>query len=243
MVVNMPQISDVPPEEQAAYMEREAVRQRQYENLSLIIPVVEVATEEPPTEEERSDELTLRLDWIDDYGPPLNEHASVVAEEHVGSGVEVSIVNKEEEQEIEDRVEREGGDSGVVQISLAWDDYNDLDLHVFCPSGERIYFNNRKSECGGELDVDMNVRPVSAQPVENVVWRSNAPLGSYKVGVHFYKHHRKKRSKRTTKYTLLVSTHGRTKAYKGSIKYGSAMQMVTSYTLAELEKERPVSDS
>jgi len=161
----------------------------------------------------------------------------VVAEEHVGSGVEVSTVNKEEEAEIEGRVEREGGDSGIVQISLAWDDYNDLDLHVFCPSDERIYFNNKKSECKGVLDVDMNVRPVSRKPVENVVWKSDAPLGSYKVGVHFYKHHRKKRTKRTTTYTLLVSTHGRTKTYKGRIKYGTAMQMVTSFTLAELEKK------
>ena len=83
----------------------------------------------------------------------------------------------------------------------------------------------------------MNVRPVSRKPVENVVWKSDAPLGSYKVGVHFYKHHRKKRTKRTTTYTLLVSTHGRTKTYKGRIKYGTAMQMVTSFTLAELEKK------
>ena len=237
MVVNMPQISDVPAEEQAAYQQREANRQRLYEDLGLVIPIGETASDEPPTEEERSDELVLRLDWIDDYGPPLHEHATVVAEEHVGSGVEVSTVNKEEEAEIEGRVEREGGDSGIVQISLAWDDYNDLDLHVFCPSDERIYFNNKKSECKGVLDVDMNVRPVSRKPVENVVWKSDAPLGSYKVGVHFYKHHRKKRTKRTTKYTLLVSTHGRTKTYKGRIKYGTAMQMVTSFTLAELEKK------
>ena len=236
MVINMPQLTDVPLEEQVAYEERENKRQRRYEALDLVIPVAQHESEDPPTEEEHADELTLRLDWIDDYGPPLDEHAAVVAEEHVGIGIEVSTNDKEEETEIEGRVEREGGDSGVVQISLAWDDYNDLDLHVFCPSEERLYFNNRKSACGGVLDVDMNVRPVSAQPVENVVWQAGAPLGTYKVGVHFYKHHRKKRSKRTTNYTLLVSTHGRTKTYKGKIKYGTAMQMVTSFTLAELEK-------
>ena len=236
LVVNRPQVADLPPEEQAAYEERQEERQHQYETLELTIPITTEASEAPPSEDEREDELNLRLDWIDEYGPPLGEHATVVAEEDVGSGVEVSETSQEDEAVIKARIEREGGDSGTVQISLAWDDYNDLDLHVFCPSGERIYFNSRKSGCGGVLDVDMNVRPVSDEPVENVVWKGNAPLGPYKVGVHFYKHHRKRRTKRTTNYTLRVVTHGRTKTYKGTIKYGMAMQMVTAFTLAELEK-------
>lgn len=236
LVVNRPQVADLPPEEQAAYEVRQEERQHQYEALELAIPITTEASDAPPSEDEREDELSLRLDWIDEYGPPLGEHATVVAEEDVGSGVEVSETTEEDEAVIEARIEREGGDSGTVQISLAWDDYNDLDLHVFCPSGERIYFNNRKSGCGGVLDVDMNVRPVSDEPVENVVWKGNAPLGPYKVGVHFYKHHRKRRTKRTTNYTLRVVTHGRAKTYKGTIKYGMAMQMVTAFTLAELEK-------
>lgn len=236
LVVNRPQVADLPPEEQAAYEVRQEERQHQYEALELAIPITTEASDAPPSEDEREDELNLRLDWIDEYGPPLGEHATVVAEEDVGSGVEVSETTEEDEAVIEARIEREGGDSGTVQISLAWDDYNDLDLHVFCPSGERIYFNNRKSGCGGVLDVDMNVRPVSDEPVENVVWKGNAPLGPYKVGVHFYKHHRKRRTKRTTNYTLRVVTHGRAKTYKGTIKYGMAMQMVTAFTLAELEK-------
>ena len=236
LVVNRPQVGDLPPGEQAAYEARQDERQTQYEALELTIPLTAEPSEEPATEEEREDELNLRLEWIDEFGPPLNQHAAVVAEEEVGSGVEVAEATEEDETVIETRVEREGGDSGTVQISLAWDDYNDLDLHVFCPSGERIYFNNRTSGCGGVLDVDMNVRPVSDEPIENVVWKGNAPLGAYKVGVHFYKHHRKRRTKRTTEYTLRVVTHGRAKTYKGSIKYGMAMQMVTAFTLAELRK-------
>jgi uncharacterized protein YfaP (DUF2135 family) len=130
-------------------------------------------------------------------------------------------------------LEREGGKTGEVQLSLAWDDYNDLDMHVFCPSGERIYFNNKKSQCGGELDVDMNVRPVSNNPVENVVWTGQAPPGKYKIGVHFYKHHRKRRTKRTTSFRLRVMVHGESRDYAGIITAGNAMQMVTTFTLKE----------
>ena len=162
----------------------------------------------------------------------MQEHAALVAEEEIGSGVVVANPAEELETAIDERLEREGGASGVVQISLAWDDYNDLDLHLFCPSGERIYFNNKRSECGGILDVDMNVRPLSNTPVENVVWKDTAPLGAYKVGVHFYKHHRKRKTKRSCTYRLRVITHGRAKEYVGKIKYGQAMQMVTSFTLA-----------
>ena len=80
-------------------------------------------------------------------------------------------------KELRSRLEREGAESSDVQISLMWNNYNDLDLHVVCPSGERIHGGNRESACGGELDVDANVRPETKKPVENVVWpEGKAPV-------------------------------------------------------------------
>jgi uncharacterized protein YfaP (DUF2135 family) len=146
-------------------------------------------------------------------------------------------VTEEEDRELMDRLAREGGKSGVVQISLAWDDYNDLDMHVFCPSGERIYFNNRKSECGGELDVDMNVRPKSKTPIENVVWTDEAPDGEYKIGVHFYRHHRKRRTKKTCQFRLRVVTYGQAKEYSGELTHGDPMSMITSFVLIKPDEE------
>ena len=239
LLVTMPQVGELPLAEQAAWQERDERRNRNFLELGLLQPNAESETtpdgnEEVPDDDERLMELEARQVWTDEHESPMTEHAAVVAEEHVGSGVIVATEEDEEpEVNMDERLEREGGASGEVQISLAWDDYNDLDLHLFCPSGERIYFNNKKSECGGHLDVDMNFRPVSNTPVENVVWAGNAPLGTYKVGVHFYKHHRKRRTKRVCKYRLRVVTHGRSREYLGSIKYGQAMQMVTSFSLAD----------
>ena len=239
LLVTMPQVGELPLAEQAAWQERDERRNRNFLELGLLQPNAEAestpdAGEDVPDDDERLMELEARQVWTNEHETPMTEHAAVVAEEHVGSGVILATEEDEEpEVNMDERLEREGGASGDVQISLAWDDYNDLDLHLFCPSGERIYFNNKKSECGGHLDVDMNVRPVSKTPVENVVWAGNAPLGTYKVGVHFYKHHRKRRTKRVCKYRLRVVTHGRSREYLGSIKYGQAMQMVTSFSLAD----------
>jgi hypothetical protein len=237
LLVNMPQVNQLSPQEQAAWYERDERRNRNFLELDLLQPLADTQENEPPNEEERERELQARSTWIESHDPPLQEHATVVAEEHIGSGVVVATeADEEHEVNIDERLEREGGASGEVQVSLAWDDYNDLDLHLFCPSGERIYFNNKRSDCGGELDVDMNVQPVSNTPVENVVWRGNAPLGTYKIGVHVYKHHRKRRTKRVCQYRLRVITHGQTKEYLGKIKYGQAMQMVTSFSLADSHK-------
>ena len=236
LLVSMPQVGELPPAEREAWRERDERRDRNFLELGLLqeIPEHSIDEDSTPSEEQRREELTSRTEWMERNEPPLQQHATVVSEEHVGSGVIIATHEDEEpEVNMDERLEREGGASGEVQISLAWDDYNDLDLHLFCPSGERIYFNNKKSDCGGILDVDMNVRPVSKTPVENVVWRQNAPLGTYKVGVHFYKHHRKRRTRRNCKFRLRVVTHGQSKEYLGAIKYGQSMQMVTSFSLSD----------
>jgi hypothetical protein len=237
LVVNMPQLSQVPEREREAWRARDGRRDRNHMELGLIQPEVPELEPDANEEQERVREVQRRDEWIQTNEAPLVEHAALVSEEHIGSGIVVADESDDHEVDMDKRLEREGGESGVVQISLTWDDYNDLDLHVFTPSGERIYFNNKISDCDGILDVDMNVRPVSNTPVENVVWKESAPLGTYKIGVHFYKHHRKRRTKKKCKFRLRVITHGKAKEYIGRMKYGQAMQMVTSFTLSELTKE------
>lgn len=78
---------------------------------------------------------------------------------------------------------------GAVAISLMWNHdsrskRNDLDLHVTPPSGEKIWYQHKKSRCKGTLDVDR--QQDAPKPVENIVWPSNAPKGTYKVAVVNY---------------------------------------------------------
>ena len=220
-----------------AYQQRQERRVSQYSDLQLVMDELFIPDRDAvETEDEEDESLDDRSTWIAENEDNLNAHADLVAEEEVGTGISVRVTD-EEDRELMDRLAREGGKSGVVQISLAWDDYNDLDMHVFCPSGERIYFNNRKSECGGELDVDMNVRPKSKTPIENVVWTDVAPDGEYKIGVHFYRHHRKRRTKKTCQFRLRVVTYGQAKEYSGELTHGDPMSMVTSFVLIKPDEE------
>ena len=152
--------------------------------------------------------------------------------------LEAQMASEEAEKELEERLEREGAKSSEVQVSLLWDNYNDLDLHVLCPSGERIHGGNKVSECGGELDVDANVRPETKKPVENIVWPDfKAPPGEYKVYVHHYKKHKKRRSKDPTKYRVVVNAGGEIKHYEGALSAGDPIQLICEFNL-EAPEER-----
>lgn len=82
---------------------------------------------------------------------------------------------------IKEKVKRAGGqvENVALRCSLAWNNFDDLDLHCECPWGH-VYFNNKL----GILDVDMNAGgPSSREPVENMRW-SGLRDGMYAFSVH-----------------------------------------------------------
>lgn len=92
---------------------------------------------------------------------------------------------------IQKRVVQAGGKSGEVQFSLSWDAISDLDLHVITPSGERMWFSHRRSNCNGMLDVDRNAsrRRLTTSPIENIRWLKDRPKsGRYTVLVHCFQY-------------------------------------------------------
>lgn len=132
--------------------------------------------------------------------------------------------------ETQKRVEEAGGKTGEVQASLLWNNRNDLDLHVIDPAGEEIYFSHRKSNSGGELDVDRNVRGETITPVENVVWVRNARLGEYNVLVNFFGQHD---SEINTPFTVVVKNVDGIKEFSGNTSTVKDKQLIHKFALTE----------
>lgn len=98
---------------------------------------------------------------------------------------------------IKERVKKAGGkvDGALLRVSLSWYNFDDLDLHIHEPPGrgrnvtDQIYYGNKRGWTGGILDVDMNAGGGNTrEPVENVVWATKPPDGSYKVVVNNFSH-------------------------------------------------------
>lgn len=131
--------------------------------------------------------------------------------------------------EVGRRLARAGAKSGAIQVALSWENFNDIDLHVVAPSGERIFFAHRRSRCEGTLDVDMNAHgPDSREPVENVFWPLDAaPPGEYEVYVHHYARHDKADE---TKFHVHVLVDGVRRRFSGRVKSGDPPVSIAKFT-------------
>jgi hypothetical protein len=120
--------------------------------------------------------------------------------------------------------QQRGAHTGHLQIILAWDDRNDLDLHVICPNSEHLFFHNRLA-CGGELDVDANSVPASSteNPVENAVW-AEPPPGRFGIIVDAYS--MRVRPQSPFRVTIVQEGHP-DRIVTGIAVAGQRMQLVT----------------
>ena len=134
-------------------------------------------------------------------------------------------------REFEARKEQHGCENGEVAISLIWDDRNDLNLIVQAPSGEIIHPRKRSSTAGGVMDVDMNTRPQSQEPIEHIRWTHATP-GEYRVFVHHFAVHRRFRSKEPSPYSVLVHESDRSTQYCGILHPGDPVQFVTGFSVS-----------
>jgi hypothetical protein len=126
------------------------------------------------------------------------------------------------------RLARAGAKTGAIQVSLAWNNINDIDLHVVSPTGERVFFGNRQSRCWGCLDVDMNAGgPQSTEPVENIYWpRNGTPRGTYQVFVHHFANHG---GPDPTAFEVHVFASGKKAVVRGIAIPGRPPAMITEF--------------
>lgn len=80
-----------------------------------------------------------------------------------------------------------GNGTGEVQVNITWNSTADVDLYVVDPVGAEIYYADRGSESGGQLDIDSNAACSSDGPrAENIFWPFGVvpPRGVYTVRVN-----------------------------------------------------------
>jgi hypothetical protein len=135
--------------------------------------------------------------------------------------------------DIDKRLKAAGAQTGDVQISIAWNTTDDIDLHVHVvsPDGQRSYISwmNRIGLCGGMLDVDMNANPtqLNRKPVENVFWRvGQAPHGEFIIGVHNFNNWS---SSSSTNVMVVVRIEGKIQTYNVNVRYGKPLTEVVRF--------------
>jgi len=162
-------------------------------------------------------------------------------------------IHRHDVDDIQERLNREGAKNGDITISLSWDTHDDLDLHVFLPTGVEISYANRACVEGkATLDVDMNASsPYSNTPVENVFVgdvdkHEEAPHGKYKVVVQNYGYHAKNATSTTEiPWQVVVNKNGEKEKFTGKcLNTGEASDVVacefeyTGRTVPYEEKEQ-----
>lgn len=131
---------------------------------------------------------------------------------------------------VKERVKAQGGSvEGELRVSLDWFNYDDLDLHVIEPSGNRIYFSDKHSPIScGFLDVDMNAGgKKSREAVENVIFkdRNSLPEGDYKVLVKNYA----KKENKDFGFNIEVECQGNLMTFgqSSAVRSGEIVEVVT----------------
>jgi len=136
----------------------------------------------------------------------------------------VSEITPIDEQEAIEAAEEIGGD-GEIKITLLWNFYGDVDLHVTQPNGVELSFREMSdSSTGGRLDVDD--REGGRGSAENVYW--TRPLkGKYRVNVEMYR--MTPASRRGGQAKVVVKNGGETSTYNVRLSYEGQNVLVTEF--------------
>jgi hypothetical protein len=124
---------------------------------------------------------------------------------------------------------------GDPQFTLLWDSVADIDLHVMEPGGKEIYWNDRKGNQGGELDVDNT----DGFGPENIYWLKQnqdgskelgpGPPGEYRWYVKYYGGNRGVPV--ATRWKVRVKHEGRAEIFQGKLTVPGAQTKIYTLTV------------
>jgi hypothetical protein len=136
---------------------------------------------------------------------------------------------------IQQRLNAAGAQTGDVQVSIGWNSIDDIDLHVKYIAanggGGMINWMNRLDFIGGCLDVDMNANfyRVTNRPVENIFWpRGSSPKGQFFVGIHNF---RNWSGQAAVPVTIIVVVDGQKQVFNEMCVAGQPLKEVTRFMM------------
>lgn len=139
---------------------------------------------------------------------------------------------------LKEKVKAAGGKvEGKLRISLEWYNYDDLDLGLIEPtikgySGNHIYYRNKVSRTGGNLDVDCNAgRGTTRTPVENIIYPYNAkmPDGEYQIYVNQYR----QRETTDTGFKVEIEYNGEVLTFEHESPRQNNNTVITTFTVKD----------
>jgi hypothetical protein len=146
-------------------------------------------------------------------------------------------------KDIGNRLAAAGAKTGDIQISIAWNTLDDIDLHVKFQDkfGQFSYISwmNRSGINGGMLDVDMNAHPanLTQRAVENVFWPfGSSPNGDFMVGIHNF---RNWSGAASVPVTVVIKTNKGTKTIKAVAVFGQQPQEIIRFSTSNLDLDKP----
>lgn len=141
---------------------------------------------------------------------------------------------KADTQEFNKRLSRHKGKKGEIQVSIIWDDINDIDLHVYVEDYNKIPISkidwtSKIDRFGGMLDIDMNsvYSTKSSTPIENIFWRKNSPEGVYYVYVNHFKCYDFRKKKTPVK--VMIKNKNETKVINIIAEFGKNPILVAEF--------------
>ena len=130
--------------------------------------------------------------------------------------------------EFESRLKLAGAKFGDLNISLLWNNKNDLNLLVVTPSREVIHPRNTTSSDGGELDIEMNKKGETSEPIENIYWKKgSAKKGIYYVYVHLFKEHVLFKRTNLSEGRIQITNKGQVSEYSAPMSHSNKLQFIT----------------